>query len=185
MKCFQRPEFSPCGREVVLDVIGAELAGIIEQGGEAVEPRHVGLDCQLGVNRRLEVEHGGVGVLSDPLEDLVPATQQQLFDSVTALLLPALPPDVRLVVSLEQILLPALHHHPLYHHSLEYDEAPQYPVQTDLHDGVEFGPSRACDGELHISEQLVHVLNLLVEVERLHVLAVVGVPPPGPGDGPV
>ena len=75
MKCFQRPEFPPCWREVVLDVIGAELAGIIEQRGEAVEPRHVGLDCQLGVYRRLEVEHGGVGVLSDPLEDLVPEQQ--------------------------------------------------------------------------------------------------------------
>ena len=34
-------------------------------------------------------------------------------------------------------------------------------------------------------ERPLHVLNLLVEVERLHVLAVVGVPPPGPGDGPV
>ena len=93
---------------------------------------------------------------------------------------PALSPDVGLVVCLEEILLPALHHHPLDHHPLEDDEAPEDPVQTDLHDGVELGAARPGDVELHVREEFVHVLNLLLEVERLHVLTAVWVPPPGP-----
>ena len=72
VESFQSPELSPGGRQIVLEMIGALLAGVSEQGGEAVQPRHVGLNCQVGIYRGLEVEHGSVGVLCDPLEDLVP-----------------------------------------------------------------------------------------------------------------
>ena len=40
---------------------------------EAVEVGHEALHCQLGVDRGLEVEHRGVGVLRDSLEHLGPA----------------------------------------------------------------------------------------------------------------
>ena len=72
MESFQSPELSPSGGQVILEVAGAQLAGIVEQGGEAVQPSHVGLHGQLGVNGRLEMQHGSVGVLCDPLEHLVP-----------------------------------------------------------------------------------------------------------------
>ena len=65
----------PSSNEIILEMIGALLAGVTEQRGETVQPRHVGLDRQLRIDRGLEVEHSSVGVLSDPLEDLVPEQQ--------------------------------------------------------------------------------------------------------------
>ena len=75
MESFQSPELSPSGRQIILEMVGALLTGVIEQRGETVQPRHVGLDRQLGIYRGLEVEHCSVGVLCDPLEDLVPGQQ--------------------------------------------------------------------------------------------------------------
>ena len=72
MESFQSPELPPSGRQIILEMVGALLAGVVEERGEAVEPGHVGLDCQLGIYRGLEVEHSSVGVLCDPLEDLIP-----------------------------------------------------------------------------------------------------------------
>ena len=72
VESFQSPELSPGGRQIILEMVGALLAGVVEERGEAVEPGHVGLDRQLGIYRGLEVQHGSVGVLCDPLENLVP-----------------------------------------------------------------------------------------------------------------
>ena len=72
VESFQSPELPPGGRQIILEMVGALLAGVVEERGEAVEPGHVGLDRQLGIYRGLEVQHSGVGVLCDPLEDLVP-----------------------------------------------------------------------------------------------------------------
>ena len=72
MECLQRPELSPGGWQVVLQVVAAQFALLAEQGAEAVEEGHEALHRQLGVDRRLEVEHRRVSVLRDPLEHLVP-----------------------------------------------------------------------------------------------------------------
>ena len=69
MESLQSSELSPGRRQVILEMTGAQLAGITEEGGETVEPRHVGLDGQLWVYWRLEVQHGSVRILRDPLED--------------------------------------------------------------------------------------------------------------------
>ena len=54
-----------------------------------------------------------------------------------------------------------------------------------LHDSVEPCVPGPGDSELHVGEQLVHVLDLLVKVGGLYLLAAVGVPPPVPSDGSV
>ena len=77
MEGLERPELSPGGREVVHQVTAAGLALVAEEGAVAVEVGHEGLDGQLGVDGGLEMEHGGVGVLRDPLEHLIPANSKQ------------------------------------------------------------------------------------------------------------
>ena len=72
MECLQRPELSPGGGQVVLQVVAAQFALLAEQGAEAVEVGHEALHRQLRVDRGLEVEHRRVSVLRDPLEHLVP-----------------------------------------------------------------------------------------------------------------
>ena len=99
-----------------------------------MEVSHEALHRQLGVDGRLEVEHSGVGVLCDPLEHLVPEEQcDVLIDfKLQVSNLPALAPNVRLAVALDEFLLPALDHDPLYHHALEDHYAPEHPVQLYL-----------------------------------------------------
>ena len=72
VESFQSPELSPGGRQIILEMVGAQLAGVVEQGGETVQPRHVGLNSQFGIYRRLEVQHSSVGVFCYPLEYFVP-----------------------------------------------------------------------------------------------------------------
>ncbi len=62
---------------------------------------------------------------------------------------------------------------------------PRKKKYSYLYDSIEPCVPGPVDCELHVGEQLVHVLDLLVKVGGLHLLAAVWVPPPVPSDGAV
>ena len=78
VKCFQCSELSPCWRKIVFEIVPALFALLTEQGAEAVEVGHEGLDRQLGVDGGLEVQHGSIRILGYSLEYLVPENENSI-----------------------------------------------------------------------------------------------------------
>ena len=96
-----------------MQMISTLPTSVGKEGVEAVEVSHEGFDRQLGIERRLEVQHGSVGVMSNVPENLV--------SGVT--------PNVKLPVGALRLFVKSLDNDPLNDEAFEYQDSFQYPPQ--------------------------------------------------------
>ena len=112
---------------------------------------HERLHRNLRVDGRGEVEHGGVGVLGDLPEDLVPRVGPHVHDAA---------------VGGEGLLGEPLHHDPLDHEALEDEDGLQDAVERHLHEGVELRPVRPRHVERHVGEESADLEDEVVQGSR-------------------
>ena len=133
---FECLEFSPRGWDVIVQVISTLFAPLRKEIDEAVQVRHERLDRHVWVHGRLEVQHGRVRVLRDPLEDLV-------F---------GLGPHIHLTVDTTWLFIEALDNHPLNHEALEDEHGLEDAVQGDLDNGMQLGTIGSRNAEIHVTK---------------------------------